>query len=152
MAPGVGQARRKEGPSARQGGTGRELAVLIPTNGDDAFIAEVNGAGEIAWVEFLATPEADFGNAVDASASGGAIMVGSYKAIAGQGIVYAVRFNDEGSREWTAELDWPGTNEGFGVAFTQSGEAYVVSSRQVDLYGFNRDAFVAKIDASGAIK
>jgi hypothetical protein len=122
-------------------------------NMDDAFVAKVDGTGEVAWIEFVSTPLVDSGQAIAALPGGGAVVVGSQGVFSGGlGSVYVARFDAEGTREWLTEMDWPGTDTADAVALSPSGEAFVGGSRQMDLYGFVRKGFLAQIDASGTVR
>jgi len=53
---------------------------------------------------------------------------------------------------WTTDVNWPGIEVLNGVVLDTAGNAYVVGSFPSDMFGFQTEGFLAKVDRTGVVQ
>jgi hypothetical protein len=134
--------------------------------GNDAFAAKLGSAGSLIWNTFLGGSGNDqgYGIAADASnvyvtgtsAATWGIPVQAYGGGGNDG--FAAKINlSTGALVWSTFLGGSGNDQGRGITIDGSGNAYVMGysgdpwGSPVRSYTGGNDAFVAKLDSSGAL-
>ncbi|WP_242344621.1 hypothetical protein [Anaeromyxobacter terrae] len=137
----------------------RGEAYVAATTGDlDAYLARVDATGHVVWVRTIVTAGIDTGRGVVVFPAGGAVLVGklggdSDSFQSGGSRAFAARFTAEGDRTWLTEIPLSAGGYASGAALEPDGGVLVVGA--VDELGggsFSRDAFVARLDASGVVR
>jgi PQQ-like domain len=127
--------------------------LLAGREGNDAFVAKLDSAGDTVWVQTIATDGVDTANGIAVDPAGDAVVVGSYGlGSGGTGTGYVARYDASGNRVWTTDVNWPGIEVLGGVALDTAGNAFVVGSFPSDAFGFQTQGFVAKVDRAGVVQ
>jgi len=137
-----------------------------PYIGDsDAFVAKLNSSGALTWNTFLGGSFFDggFGLAVDGS---GSVYVAGYsdatwgspvRAYTGGQDAFAAKLDSSGALTWNTFLGGSGDDDGFGIALDGGGNIYLAGessatwSSPIAAYTSGWDAYVAKLNSSGAL-
>ena len=136
---------------------------------DDAFVAKLDGNGNLIWNTFVGGARSDLATALAVDGSGNIYVVGFSTATWGSPIrpfsggydAFAAKVDSGGHLIWNTFLGGPGINSGFdyGRALTldAGGNIYVAGQSgaawgsPVRAYSNDDDAFVAKLDANGSL-
>ena len=128
---------------------------------DDAFVAKLDTSGTLLWNTFLGGSRNDYGYGIAVDGSGNAYITGVSEAAWGSPIkeygaepdTFVAKLDTNGTLLWNTFLGgW-----GWDVAVDGSGNAYVIGystdtwGSPIRAYSADRDAFVAKLDASGTL-
>ena len=153
--------------------------VLSPSQGafagnDDAFITKFDATGTRVYSTYLGGSGADIGHGIAVDGAGAAYVTGqtassnfpvlsaSQGALAGPGTfdAFVTKLDAMGARVYSTYLGGSNIDEGHGIAVDGTGAAYVtgrtfstnfpVLSASQGVFGGFLDAFVTKLDATGA--
>ena len=133
----------------------------------DAFVAELNNNGALLWNTFLGGSNFDFGHGITVDSSRNVYVAGGSYATWGSPVrpyaggandAFVAKLNASGALQWNTFLGGPNIDFGFGIAVDTSGNVYVTGDSEatwgspVHPYVGAADAFVAKLNASGALQ
>ena len=134
------------------------------TLGTDAFVAKLDSSGTLLWNTFLGDSGNDIGGrAIAIDGSGNIYIAGTSDATWGTPIraytlndAFAAKLNSSGALTWNTFLGGSSADTGLGIAVDVSGNVYIsgdgcVWGSPVRAYSLGGDAFVAKLDSSGAV-
>jgi hypothetical protein len=134
----------------------------------DAFVAKLNGSGVLQWNTFLGGYHSDAGRAITVDKSGNVYMAGEswytwgspVRPFAGWCDAFVAKLNGSGALQWNTFLgssSASGGDCGYGIAVDKSGNVCVAGASDATwgspvrpYAGGDSDAFVAKLNASGA--
>ncbi|WP_438038865.1 SBBP repeat-containing protein [Sorangium sp. So ce128] len=121
----------------------------------DAFVRKLDSSGATLWTRQLATWRSESANALAVDGQGNVYVVGtSYGGGQNTGEAFVTKIDTNGAPAWTQLFGGPDEDEAMAVAVDGSGNAYVggyTSGGVVpDSDRGQRDAFVRKLDSSGA--
>ncbi|WP_437524452.1 SBBP repeat-containing protein [Sorangium sp. So ce726] len=121
----------------------------------DAFVRKLDASGATLWTRQLATWRSESANALAVDGQGNAYVAGtSYGNGQNTGEAFVTKIDTNGAPAWTQLFGGPDEDEAMAVAVDGSGDAYVggyTSGGVVpDSDRGQRDAFVRKLDSSGA--
>ena len=136
------------------------------TGSADAFVARLDTAGQLVWNTFLGGSGFDCSMGVAVDINGSLTIVGhSYAtwgsplcAHAGSCDMFAARLNAGGDLVWSTFLGGSDFDSGGGVAVDGGGDTVVIGSSEatwggpINSHAGSRDAFVAKLNALGALQ
>jgi hypothetical protein len=141
---------------------------------DDAFVTKLNSTGTaLIYSTFLGGSSDDNGRSIAVDAFGDAYVTGdtsssdfptttgALQSTGGAGYAFVAKLNDKGTGLVYSTYLGGGAEFGIGIALDGSGDAYVVGDTQSSAFPTtpgavqtslrgNQDAFVAKLDATGA--
>ena len=133
------------------------LFILLSTSGS-AY------AAALAWNTFLGGTGAEWGNAIAVDSTGNSYVCGHgeewgspVRAYSAGGDTCVAKLSDNGTLIWNTFLGGSGDDSCFGIAVDGSGNIYVTGSSDatwgspLQAYSGGGDAFVAKLDSSGAL-
>jgi hypothetical protein len=127
--------------------------LLAGRNGDDAFVVKLDSAGDTAWLRTIATTGVETANGIAVDLAGDGVVVGSYGlGSGGIGTGYVARYDSSGHPVRTTDVNWPGIEVLNAVVLDTASNAYVVGSFPSDLYGFETEGFLVKVDRSGVVQ
>jgi len=126
----------------------------------------LNVQAALAWNTFLGGAFEDRGSAIVMDGSGNVYVVGTSDATwgapvrpyAGNGDAFVAKLNANGVLQWNSFLGGTSGDYGYAVALDGGGNVYVVGTSNatwgspVIPFAGNADAFVAKLDGSGALQ
>jgi hypothetical protein len=131
----------------------------------DGFVAKLNPSGSLIWNTFLGGTGYDSGNCVAVDGSGNVYIAGKsnagwgkpVRAYTGNEDAFAAKLNSSGELVWHVFLGEGGDEMANDIAVDPSGNSYVTGDSTdtwgspVRAYALGSDAFVAKLDSSGAL-
>ncbi|MFC2003838.1 SBBP repeat-containing protein, partial [Chloroflexota bacterium] len=138
--------------------------VRAYTSDFDAFVAKLDSSGALAWNTFLGGSGVDVGLAIAVDSSGN-VYVGGYsittwgspvRAYTSDFDAFAAKLDSSGALTWHTFLGGSSLDLGYAIAVDSSGNVYV-GGQSYATWGspergyIYRDAFVAKLDSSGAL-
>ncbi len=130
----------------------------------DAFVAKLSASGDHVWSTYLGGSDDDWGYGIAVDSSGNALVTGcTYFPSSGPGLpwdydAFAAKLSAGGDHVWSTYLGGDDYDLGYGIAVDAGGNAFVTgwtessgwTSGGFDTsYNGERDAFVAKLSASG---
>lgn len=139
--------------------------IVIPySEGYDAFVAKLNGNGDLLWNSFLGGTGWDFGYGIAVDSSGIVSVTGTsdvewgtpQNPFTGWDDAFVVRLDNTGNAVWNTFLGGNGTDSGNGIAIDSGGnisitgtsdEAWGTEPRRA--FSEQSDAFVARLDTNG---
>jgi lipopolysaccharide export system protein LptA len=131
----------------------------VSAGGYDLFLVKYDSAGEKKWTKQLGTAGADFAQDAAADGSGNIYITGyTYGGLdgnsnAGGYDAFLVKYNNEGTKEWTRQLGTGDSDYATGIAVDGSGNIYVTGYTYGGLDGNpnagGSDAFLVKYDSEG---
>jgi hypothetical protein len=135
------------------------------SSGFDAFVARLDGAGNLVWNTFLGTSGPDFGGKVAADAGGNAYTVGTSAATWGSPVraytasddAFVARLDGAGNLVWNTFLGGSASDQGFGVSLAGGGDLIMAGQGDaswgspVRAYTAGQDAFAARLDGAGTL-
>jgi hypothetical protein len=143
--------------------------TLASAGGNDAFVAELNGAGAVQWAKRYGGASDDEAFAIASDGAGNAAVVGTFQGTnasfdggqltaAGLKDMFVLRVSATGTRQSVIGKGGTGDESATGVALDASGNAFVTGSfaGSVNFGGGaltatgTTDAFVAKYSSAGA--
>ncbi len=134
--------------------------------GYDAFAAKLDASGALAWHTFLGGSQDDLGRSIAVDASGNVYVGGSSWATWGSPLqshngfgydAFAAKLGASGALVWHTFLGGSGFEHCLSIAVDASGNVYMGGSSTatwgspVVAHSGIKDAFAAKLDASGAL-
>ncbi len=123
---------------------------------EDAFVAKLDGDGNLLWHTFLGSVNRDTAYGIAAGDSGAVYVTGAgdgswgtspRNPYAGNGDAFIACLNTNGELLWNTFLGSAGSDYGYGIAVDQTGEVYV--SGGVVTYPVDVNAFAAKFESNG---
>jgi hypothetical protein len=135
--------------------------------GEDAFVAKVTCAGNLAWATYLGGSGQDFGNAIAVDSAGSALVTGGTASTDFSGAnnsyfgggedAFVAKVTSAGTLAWATYLGGSSGDWGSGIAVDSAGNALVAGyTDSTDFSGANNnndggtDAFVAKLSGAAA--
>jgi hypothetical protein len=130
---------------------------------NDAFVAKLDGSGNLLWNTFMGSSNQDYGYAVAVDGSSNVYVVGYSSATwdspenghAGGSDAFAAKLNSSGTRLWHTFMGCSATDYGYGVAVDEDGNVYATGysgnnwGTPVNPYEGSYDAFAAKFNGAG---
>ncbi len=131
--------------------------------GEDAFVAQLDGSGNLVWNTFMGSGSEDRGKDITLDQSGNVYVTGYSRATWGSPVnphagdydVFAAELDGSGNLVWNTFIGSVDIDIGYGVAVDQSGNVYVTGeswltwSSPVNPHAGDYDVFVAELDGSG---
>ena len=126
---------------------------------DDGFVAKLAANGSLLWNTFLGGPGLDRGQArIVVDADGNSFVAGQSNATWGSPVTpyavswdgYAAKLDTNGALQWSTFVGGSSNEYGRGIALDNDGNPYVSGDNYA--VGGVQDAFVAKLNASGALQ
>ncbi len=145
---------------------------LTSYGGQDAFIAKLNGNGDVQWAKSVGGTGAD-GNGnggVAVNNKGEIFLTGTYSGTAtlgtlnltssGKDDIYVAKLDQSGNFTWASSLGGPGSEMIGGIATDGSGNVFLAGTADggafqtitfgtIKITSFSYDVFVCKLDNSG---
>ena len=134
-------------------------------NHDDAFVAKLDGSGNLSWNTFLGSPVYDYGLGIAVNDNDTVYILGSSGATWGNPVnpyvgnsdVFIAQLSNNGNLNWNTFLGSLSDDHGNNIAAADNGMVYVVGytdatwGNPVNPHTGNglEDVFVAKISSSG---
>jgi len=141
------------------GGTKGGLDGNTSAGNTDLFVVKYNSSGTKQWTKQLGSSGLDSANGITIDSSGNVYVTGvtfgglDWNTSAGANDLFVVKYNSNGTKEWTKQLGSASSDSANGVATDSSGNVYVVGGTKGNLLGISNsgrtDAFVIKFDSSG---
>ena len=134
---------------------------------DDAFVAKLNSNGTLQWLTFLGSSSTDGGYGLTVDGSGNVYVVGHswvswgspVRPHGGNGFPpFVAKLNSNGALAMAHLLGGAGFDDGWAIARNASGEIYVGGTSKTAWgtplrpFSSGEDAFVAKLNSSGALQ
>ena len=125
---------------------------------NDLFVVKYNSSGTKEWTKQLGSASSDFANGVATDSSGNVYVTGgTYGGLDGNSKgtsdLFVVKYNSNGTKEWTKQLGTEEYDEARGIATDSSGNVYVTGGTKGNLNGNSNsgrtDLFVTKFNSSG---
>jgi hypothetical protein len=130
------------------------------SGGSDAFVAKLDGSGDLTWHTFLGGSRVDYGKGIELDGSGYVYVTGtSYgtwgaplRAYSALRDGFVAKLDTDGTLTWNTLLGGLEDDDGRSIALNTSGRIYVVGGSSctwgspVCAYSGEKDAFVAHID------
>jgi hypothetical protein len=134
--------------------------------GYDAFVAKLDANGARGWNTFLGQAGGDQGSGIAMDTSGNSYVTGYSDATWGSPLLtfaggqdaFVAKLDVSGVLQWNLFLGGANDDQGNGLAVDASGNVYVTGMSKavwgspVRAYTGGQDAFVAKLDANGALQ
>jgi hypothetical protein len=134
--------------------------------GADAFVAKINGGGDLQWNTFLGSSSPDYGYGIAVDTTGNVYVTGYSDATWGSPVrpytayydAFVAKLNGSGALQWNTFLGGSGEDLGWGIAVGTSGNVYVTGDSSatwgspVSPFAGGYDAFAAKLNGSGALQ
>ncbi|MHB0960277.1 MAG: cadherin domain-containing protein, partial [Pirellulaceae bacterium] len=134
----------------------------------DAFVAKLDGNGNLVWNTFLGGGGSDTGRSIAVDESGNVYVGGDSTATWGSPVraftagggapdAFAAKLNDSGTLTWNTFLGSSSNDYGRGIAADGSGNVYVTGDSSatwgapVQAFGGSQDAFAVKLDSAGSL-
>jgi len=141
------------------GGTKGGLDGNTSAGNTDLFVVKYNSSGTKQWTKQLGSSGLDSANGITIDSSGNIYVTGvtfgglDWNTSAGANDLFVVKYNSNGTKEWTKQLGSPSSDYANGVATDSSGNVYVAGVTYGGLDGNsnqdNADLFVVKYNSSG---
>ena len=131
---------------------------LTRVGSSDVFISKYNSAGTRLWSALFGSTAVDESFGITCDASGNVFVTGwtlgsiEGNTDRGNGDNFLVKYDTNGQRQWLRQWGTVHKDTAYAVACDATGNVYVSGYTVGTLYGpacGNRDAFLAKYDASG---
>jgi hypothetical protein len=141
--------------------TGGTEGSLDGTNAGsrDLLLVKYNSSGSKQWTKQLGTSSYDMANGVATDSSGNVYVTGytsgglDGNTSAGEDDLFVVKYNSNGTKQWTKQLGTPSNETAWGIATDSSDNVYVTGSTRGGLDGNTSaghdDLFVVKYNSDG---
>jgi uncharacterized delta-60 repeat protein len=126
---------------------------------DDIFLVKYNSSGTKQWTKQLGTSSRDWGNGVTVDSSNNIYVTGytngglDGNTNSGGEDIFLVKYNSNGTKQWTKQLGTSTNDLGYGVTVDSSDNLYVTGWTQGGLDGNTnsggQDLFLVKYNSSG---
>lgn len=143
--------------------------TYTPYGGLDIFISKYNSSGVLQWTVQPGTTEHEQGNSIVVDAQGNVYVTGytkggldgnTHDGPTTQEDVFITKYNTNGGRLWTEQVDPNTTNSakevGYGIALDAQNNVYITGYTSGKLFNNNQrgryDVFVMKYDTDGCRK
>ncbi|MEW5940339.1 MAG: SBBP repeat-containing protein, partial [Chloroflexota bacterium] len=131
----------------------------------DVIVAKFNSSGALVWNTFLGSSADDVGLGIAVDSAGNAYVTGysdatwgaPINAFAGVPDAFVARLDSSGALVWNTFLGSSNYDISYGIAVNSTGNAYVTGysdttwGAPINAFAGNGDAFVARLDSSGAL-
>ncbi|MCX6565098.1 MAG: SBBP repeat-containing protein [Candidatus Aminicenantes bacterium] len=139
---------------------------IRPYSGEaDAYVAKLNNNGTLRWNVFLGGSGDDYGEGIAVDTIGNVYVTGEGNATWGSPVrpysgdidAFVAKLDASGTLQWNTFLGGAGDDYGEGIAVDTTGNVYVTGDSQatwgspIRPYSVQGDAFVAKLNAFGAL-
>ncbi|MCA9119060.1 MAG: DUF4347 domain-containing protein, partial [Planctomycetales bacterium] len=139
--------------------------VRAKSTGVDAFVAKLDGSGNLTWNTFLGGSSNDYGYGIAVDGSGNVYVDGNSSATWGAPVrgytsgadAFAAKLNSSGALTWNTFLGGSGSDGAKGIAVDGGGDVYIGGfssatwGSPVRSYGGSFDIMAAKLDSSGSL-
>lgn len=140
------------------------------TNGNEIFLAKLNGDGRLLWETYFGSTAADYGHAITLDGERNLYITGVSNAAwtanclmprtyTGGAEAFVAKLNNSGAFQWLTFLGSSGNDTGRSIVGDSAGNIYVAGDSTdswgspIRAFAGGRDAFVAKIGAAtGALQ
>ncbi len=142
---------------------GSPISPYIGSGEPNLFLARFNSGGTLVWNTFIGGSSYDSGYGVATDSAGNVYVTGESYGHIGWNDAIVAKFNSSGALQWTTYLgSGAGVDAGLGIAVDASNNIFI-SGRSTYTWGTpirpfntttlgNTDAFVAKLNSSGALQ
>ena len=141
------------------GGTKGGLDGNTSAGNTDLFVVKYNSSGTKQWTKQLGSSGLDSANGITIDSSGNVYVTGvtfgglDWNTSAGANDLFVVKYNSNGTKEWTKQLGSASSDYANGLATDSSGNVYVAGVTYGGLDGNSNqdtsDLFVVKYNSSG---
>ena len=140
------------------GGTKGGLDGNTSAGDTDLFVVKYNSSGTKQWTKQLGSSGRDSANGIAIDSSGNVYVTGvtfgglDWNTSAGANDLFLVKYNSNGTKQWTEQLGTASSDAANAVATDSSGNVYVAGATYGGLDGNskkNSDLFVVKYNSSG---
>ena len=114
---------------------------------DDIWLIKTDASGDEEWNKTFGGPNTDLGRSAQQTTDGGYIIAGDTKSYAAVSLVYLIKTDANGNKEWDKTL---GADYGCSVQQTLDG-GYIVAGTKYS-YVTYRDVYLIKTDSDGNIE
>jgi hypothetical protein len=123
----------------------------------DILLVKYNSGGSKQWLQQFGSSNNDMGLEVNVDSKGNIYVTGKTEGgldgntNSGKNDIFLVKYNSNGTKQWTQQLGTPTFEEGNGVAVDSSDNIYVSgwTRGKLDTYAGGDDAIVLKYNSSG---
>jgi hypothetical protein len=137
--------------------------VNAHSGGVDAFVACLDGSGNLLWNTFIGSGSSDYGYGIALDSSGNIYVTGTSDATWGTPVnahsggidAFVAGMDSSGNLLWNTFLGSVSTDNSYDIALDGSGNIYVTGysdatwGSPINAYSGGTDAFVAGMDSSG---
>jgi len=156
----TGVATDPDGDAVVVGFTAGSLEGGASSGANDAFVAKLDPDGKTLWLRQVGGSADDRAMGVALAPDGGVYVTGQTSgnvpggSSSGAGDAFLVKFDANGERQWVRQFGTSGADVAAGVAVGPTGNVFVAGDTNGTFTGNgyaggDRDAYVAKFDASG---
>jgi len=147
------------------GGSGSDLAYSIDetsdsgfivagygtfTSGSEAWILKLNSDGSVAWQKQYGGSNYDTSMSVKQTSDGGYIVAAYSTSFAGNGDIWILKLNSDGSVAW--QNKYGGTSTDYPQSIEQTKDGGYIITGYILLSGENINSFVLKLDPDGVVE
>jgi len=139
--------------------TGNLPGFTNPGGGTDAFVVKYDRLGNRLWMQQFGSYPSDSASGIGVDqagnvyVSGGTIGTLTGQQSAGGTDMFLMKYNNSGTLQWSRQWGGPGSDSGWELAVTQSGNSYIIGTSDSYLPGSKNygsiDIFTVKYDANG---
>ena len=123
----------------------------------DGYAAKLDTDGSLQWSTFVGGSSNEYGLGIALDTIGNLYVSGYNYEVGGVQDAFVAKLNVSGAQQWNVSLGGSGWDIGFDIAVDTGGNCYVVGrspatwGSPVSPHVGSDDAFIAKLDAAGAI-
>lgn len=123
----------------------------------DGYAAKLDTNGALQWSTFVGGSSNEYCDGIALDTTGNIYVSGYNYAVGGVQDAFAAKLNASGAVQWNTSFGGTGWDLGYDITVDASGNSYVVGrspaawGSPVSPYVGSDDAFIAKLDATGAI-
>jgi len=152
----IGEKERDRGNSLIQTSDGGyAIAGLTQSFGageTDVYVVKLDANGNLQWTKTIGGLGYDGGTSLIQTSDGGYAITGVTSSFgAGEGDVYVVKLDANGSLQWTKTIGGPGEEAGFSLIQTSDG-GYAIAGSTTSFGTGDGDVYVVKLDARGNLQ
>jgi hypothetical protein len=125
--------------------------------GWDGYAAKLDANGSLLWSTFVGGSSNEYGMGIALDTVGNLYISGYNYEVGGVQDAFAAKLNTSGAQQWNVSFGGTGWDLGYDLVVDAGGNSYVVGrspaawGSPVSPYAGSDDAFIAKLDATGAL-